>query len=715
MRKIKMKNKTVTITLIAFLTLTSFGLFFNALLTPAAAAPFDLFGEGPVAMDATPEMLGEEEVAIRAYAAEVGAAEATQASPMGDPANIGDEITVTVSDMGMDIDYDETFVVVLDGINGIILIEKAAYESFDGVNYNFSNPNGDDSERWLRMWDQITPAMLVYLLDEFNNNIYQTETGIFGDLIPRGDEGSKVWILIHNIRDAAYYISTESSYVAGYFSASENSENNKNMFHIDSYDWGHRLGTPANDWFINDGDSRPLLYEGVLAHEFEHMIHFDVDPDEPSWVDEGLADLAGYLCGYGHPESHLAYYMFYHWATPLTFWGGGLEDYGASYLFQLYLYEKFGGLDFVMDLVKEQANGIEGIEKTLIKHNVLDSFDTIFDWWTIANYLDDTSIRGGKYGYELVDLGPDSWGYTIDYVLWGVYGEPIFSGEWEWEGWWGTPQPYTAHYYRFTTDEKSRMYIDGEDFAGTTAYGGTYEWYSDADAWAWRSFYQTFAIPASGATLDFMTYFEIEGDWDYGYVEVYDQDTGEWYTLDAPGTVDDIAHAQDNPNTPFEREPTTYNATNRWHAFTGYSGGWIPVSMDLTPFAGHDIDLYFTTWQDGAFTLQMMYVDDVSITEIGFSDDVEAGEDGWTTTGWRVTDGILDNDFEVTIVTLDYPVTDPVFMDFVKVNHVGVLHGTQSGTKGLKISRSNQIYLAIVSNRANHILSSGYVLGVEHR
>ena len=45
--------------------------------------------------------------------------------------------------------------------------------------------------------------------------------------------------------------------------------------------------------------------------------------------------------------------------------------------------------------------------------------------------------------------------------------------------------------------------------------------------------------------------------------------------------------------------------------------------MDLTPFAGHTIDLYFTTWQDGAFTLQMMYVDDISIPEIGFSDDVE--------------------------------------------------------------------------------------------
>jgi bacillopeptidase F (M6 metalloprotease family) len=205
------------------------------------------------------------------------------------------------------------------------------------------------------------------------------------------------------------------------------------------------------------------------------------------------------------------------------------------------------------------------------------------------------------------------------------------------------PQPYTAHYFRFNNKKAVNVLIDGNDFAGTLAYSGTYEWYSDAKAWAWNSFYQTFDIPTGGATtggatLNFYTFYEIEEDWDYGYVEVYDQNTGEWYTLDATGTVDYIAHPQDNPNVPAGREPSDYEAAGRWHAFTGYSGGWIPVSMDLSPFAGHTIDLYFSTWQDGAFTLQMMYVDDISIPEIGFFDDVKAGVDGWTSTGWYVTD-----------------------------------------------------------------------------
>ena len=664
---------------------------------------------GPDPMDLSVEMLGEEEIALRKYAAEVGSSIATNASPMGAPATVGDEFTITVSDNGLGTDYDETFVVVLDGTWGIILIEKAAYDAFDGTNYYFPNPNGC----W-RPEDVISHAQLEYLLGEFDNNIYPTVADVFGEPLARGDEGKKTWILIFNIRDESYYDCSQTSYIAGYFSASESAENNKNIMHIDSYDWGNRTGPDA---------ARPFLYEGTFAHEFEHLVHFDIDPDEPSWVDEGLADLSGFLCGYGHSSGHIAYYMVYHPFTALTFWGGGLEDYGVSYLFQLYLYEKFGGAPFVSALVDEQANGIEGIEKTLAAFGYTETFDEIFDNWTVANYLDNTSKSGGKYGYETLEIGTiDSWGYTIPYVLenfwWGSPDTAPFAVP---SAWLGDPQPYTAQYYRFYNSKAANVYIDGADFAGTLPYSGVYEWYSDADAWAWRSFYQTFDIPAGGATLNFYTYFEIEDDWDYGYVEVYDQDTSEWFTLDAAGTVDYVAHGQDNPNTPDEREPTAYETAGRWHAFTGNSGGWIPVSMDLTPFAGHAIDLYFTTWQDGAFTLQMMYVDDIAIPEIGFFDDVEAGEDGWASTGWYVTDGILPNNFGVvTIDTKWVPIArypEPATNNAMTLHSISTLVVdplTQIGmdTVSATTIKSGRVKVSIVANHANHILPSSYDFAV---
>ena len=713
-----MKNKTITITLIAILTLSSFGLLFTTLLTPAVAgfSPIDLSTMEPYAIGATPEMLGEKEIAIREYAAEVGAAEATQASPIGEPATIGEEFTVTVSDMGLGIDYDETFVVVMDGTHGIILIEKAAYDSFDGTNYYFPNPYGNGTLPWYRFKDVITHLQLDYLLDQFDSNIYPTNTEIFGEPLPRGDEGQKVWVLIHNIRGDSYYdMENQTSYIAGYFSSSEDAANNKNMMHIDSYDWDNRVGP---------GVARPYLYEGVFAHEFQHLIHFDQDPDEPSWVDEGCADLAMFMCGYGHSSGHIANYFYWHEITALTFWGGQLEDYGACYLFALYLYEHYGGADFFTALLQEQANGIKGIENTLATLGYTETFDEIFDDWTIANYIDDTRKAGGKYGYETLDVGTiDTWGYSIEYVLSSWVGPPFdftFGLHSSWL--YGDPQPYTAHYYRFTNEDKLDVWIDGADTSGTPAYSGTYEWYSGADAWAWRSFNQTFDIPAGGANLNFYTFYEIEGDWDYGYVEVHDLDTGEWYTLDAPGTVDYVAHDQDNPNTPDDREPTAYKATNRWHAFTGYSGGWIPVSMDLTSFAGHSIDIYFTIWQDGAFTLQNMYVDYISIPEIGFFDDVEAGEDSWTTTGWYVTDGILDNGWSVSIIDTKwvantrYP--EPIgnnAMRLHSVKNMVVDYGTQSGILGVSATpaKSNRVKIAIVSNQADHILTSDYWFGVE--
>jgi parallel beta-helix repeat protein len=184
------------------------------------------------------------------------------------------------------------------------------------------------------------------------------------------------------------------------------------------------------------------------------------------------------------------------------------------------------------------------------------------------------------------------------------------------------------------------------------AYVYTNEWYSGTANWAWRSFYQTFNIPASGATLNFYTFYEIELDWDYGYVEVYDHTTGQWYTLDASGTVDYVEWFQDNPNTPSGREPTDYAAAGRWHAFTGSSGGWIPISMDLSPFSGHQIDLYFTTWQDGNINLEMMYINNISISEIGFFDNpVDAGD--WSNTGWLNFETKISNIIESLMMNVD--------------------------------------------------------------
>ena len=728
-----MKNKTITITIIAMLTLSSFGLLFSTLLTPVAGNYESSSLPDRMPIDATPEMIGEKEIAMRQKAAEIGAAAATEASLVGDPAVIGEELVINVADF-VEGNYDETFVVLLENegedSHGIICIEKAAYDNYDVIadEYVFPNPSGT----W-RDEDRISTTQLQYLLDEFDSNIYPTVTSIYGEPLERGDEGQKVWVLIHNIRDESYYEDFEY-YVAGYFSSAEDAENNKNMFHLDSYDWENRVGP--------DGTS-PYLYEGVFAHEFEHLVHFDQDPDEPSWVDEGLADLAAFLCGYGHSSGHVAYYFMRHFFTPLTFWGGGLEDYGASYLFQLYLYDHFGGIDFISDLVQEQANGIEGIENNLAAFGYTETFDEIFDAWTIANYIDEKDTP--EYSYESIDIGSgDTLGYTIEYWIvddnyyWNwvletyfeipdtwifpVYDAPFEVTEDDWTFYfYGYPMPYTAQYYRFTNDKLSKIRFDGADTSDILPYSGSNEWYSGVGAWAWRSFYDTFAIPESGATLNFKTWYDIEEDWDYGYVEVYDHTLEEWFTLDASGTVDYLGNPQMSETCPDEREPMTYEAAGRWHGFTGNSGGWVDVSMNLDFFAGHDIDLYFTTWQDGAFTLVMMYVDDISISDPVFFDNVEGGEAGWTTTGWEITDGIYPNGWSMNVIKTRnvnadrYP--DTVDWELIERSEMRIKAGSQSGSMLISSTPSteNEVNVAIVSNHADHIIASNYHFDIKKK
>jgi hypothetical protein len=142
----------------------------------------------------------------------------------------------------------------------------------------------------------------------------------------------------------------------------------------------------------------------VLAHEFEHMIHWNMDPDEDSWVDEGCAEYAMHLYGVPDPITGFP-------SNPdnnLIQWDNAWADYVQTYLFTLYLAEHFGGDATVRALVAEPANSIAGVENTLWNQGYAETFTEVFVDWTIANFLDDPSVDEGQYGYASADLPPFS-------------------------------------------------------------------------------------------------------------------------------------------------------------------------------------------------------------------------------------------------------------------------------------------------------------------
>jgi len=641
-----------------------------------------------------------------------------------------ENMNLTVSDFGLNIDYNQTFRWVMTGEHCYIYVayDLAApyYNYYDASNdqYVFVNPNYPTGA-WSTE-DRISTAQLKYLMDEFDNSIYPKMTSIFGFPNERPAGETKIYILIMNIRDESYYDSTIEWYVAGYFSWGEDAVANKNMIHIDSFDWTNRIGPDV---------ARPYVYESTFTHEFEHLIHNDIDAGEESWVDEGLADLASYFCGYGHETGHIAYYLVYHPFVSLTFFGGGLENYGASYLFQLYLYEKFGGQKFIVDLVHNQLHGIEGIEDTLKAHGYMISFEQIFQNWAIANYIDDLSFGDGEYGYLTLDIpSKDTLGYSIEYALHNYWqGREFNRGTYmESSMWYGAaPQPYTAQYWNFAFTpvlQEASFQCGGDEFSGVPAYSGDYHWYAGMGNWVWRKLGQTFSIPMSGAKLDFWTYYEIETDWDYAYVEVHDLTTDTWTTLPGLKTTTTLPHVQDNPNTPADREPGHYFDQGKWNALTGFSNGYYQEQMDLSAFAGHNIELNFVYWTDGAYNEQGIYIDDISIPELGFFDDVEAGTDGWTTDGWiRTKQTDWPNNWEGAVIDLTLPGTtlpgyrNPSFRTKIRYSKMipfeqALLKNVWTITDGsLTISAKDvynrgreHIFVAIFWNAVPHILRGDY-------
>ena len=74
---------------------------------------------------------------------------------------------------------------------------------------------------------------------------------------------------------------------------------------IDAFDWLHRTGAnppnePRGDLCPN-ATARPFLYEGVFAHEYQHLLENYVDCDEASWVNEGLSTTRRRITGYVDP------------------------------------------------------------------------------------------------------------------------------------------------------------------------------------------------------------------------------------------------------------------------------------------------------------------------------------------------------------------------------------------------------------------------------
>jgi immune inhibitor InhA-like protein len=482
----------------------------------------------------------------------------------------------------------------------------------------------------------VTDAQVAGLITEFDKNIYPKETTAFST--PPDRDGSKAVLpgnytgagdktvtLIDNVRDANFTSFPENAtYIAGFFSAQLNEMFDRNVMTIDAYDWLHRTGArpvnAATDDLCTSRPSRPRLYEGTFAHEWQHLLQYYTDPREALWINEGLSDYAQTLVGYvdgnatvyhAGGSGHL--YCFQGFGViktkyntnprpcggaqnSLNLWNEGatddvLADYGNTYAFMLYLHDRFGPA-LLTALHRDKAHqGLAGVEAALPPGASL--YGVIHDYQTMTlvdkditaidgaakNRVTAASLRstvnlGNPSSYDLPGAAPNGADYVRLRDAGGGYlrGRDLRSVTFR-----GAkslpPLPLTW------------AAADGALFSGNR---------SDTDAAAIIGV----AVPAADPTLRFTTRYGMEAGFDYGYVTV-STDGGRTYV--AVGG-DRTAGSPLGP------------------AINGASAGSVRLSYDLSAYRGKQILLGFRYVTDGGVNEGGWFVDDIAVGAVPVGD-----------------------------------------------------------------------------------------------
>jgi PKD repeat protein len=223
----------------------------------------------------------------------------------------------------------------------------------------------------------VSSSVLNNFASTWSTTIYPTNTQYFGSE-PDVDNNCQVIVVIYNIDGPAN--------IGGYFSPSLASQREAVYVDVSDLSWA----------------------DTILAHEFQHLLHNSRDPFEYLWIDEGNADMAAFLC-FGATSTIIGHAN--EWAqnsyTSVRWWNQSTGDYGAGFLFMLYLASKLGGGAAIQSLVADTATGGAGIVNLANNPipgspgNIGNTMPDVFANFTVATLLDDSQ---NPFGLDNVDM-----------------------------------------------------------------------------------------------------------------------------------------------------------------------------------------------------------------------------------------------------------------------------------------------------------------------
>ncbi len=427
----------------------------------------------------------------------------------------------------------------------------------------------------------------------FEEQIYPRVVAAFGtEWVPGVDNDPHLTIVHARLRGVGGYFSSADEYPT----AVHQHSNQREMVYMAS---GVKVGSRE--------------YLAVLAHELQHAVHWNADPSEETWVNEGLAEVATGIAGYDtrSPNAFLRSS-----GSSLVNWpvdNAGAIYYGAGNLFFEYLTAHYGTEEDLVRLLGEPADGIRGVDSYLAGLGYDATFRDVFRDWTVANYVDAPS---GPYGY------PDR---EVSIQGIGRVGEP------------GTRSSSVAQYAaEYTSIDVTRGDVVVR-FQGVTGVPLLPEMPEDRGCW-WSNRGDSISStltrevdlsPVGDATLRYSVWFDIEEGWDYGYLQV---------SADGGETWDIVATPGSSPRNPV--------GNSFGPGYTGRSGVWIDEEVDLGTYAGRAVQMRFNYVTDDAINGLGFCLAGLSLSGGGPLD----RDGGWESEGFAWVDGPVPQEYIVQVI-----------------------------------------------------------------
>lgn len=448
---------------------------------------------------------------------------------------------------------------------------------------------GANSYFWVQENLAVDESVVKQVVDTFEQSAYPTDRRVFGSEPQPGIDGdTRLHIL---------YAQNLGSAVGGYF---DNRSAESALAH--PYSNEHEMFFISADNIALDSTEM----NSVLAHEFQHLIHWNMDANEETWSNEGASMLAELLNGYN--DRQFSQMFLQNPDVQLNSWDAEnpIPHYGAAFLYWAYFYGRFGEAATTA-LVLEPQNGFAGVNSVLSQVAPGVTADQLFADWTAANYLHD-KINDPTYQYA---------GYATFQTLQPVSAAELCGAN---KSRWQTVSQYATDYLLFNCPQAGVLHFRGTNRANILPVepedGEYFIWSHRNDNSDTRLTRQFDLRGTANATLQYQAYWQLEEGYDYTYLAV-STDGIHWSTLQTTHTT------QVSPN-----------GNNLGNAYNGESGSWVSETVDLSAYAGQEIWLRWEYITDAAYTAEGFALDNVAIPEIGFYDDFEKADATWQMEGF---------------------------------------------------------------------------------